>query len=134
MSPALSLGVRALSQTTDRSGGRAGIASMRGVNLAMYTTLRRTSAAFAMLAEYYLEGQTYSRSIMLSVAFMVLGALVAGLHDAEFDLYSYAMVFMANICTSIYLCVVARYGRSSGLNTLGLGTRASVLSMPPCVC
>ena len=34
--------------------------SVRGINVPMYTTLRRTTVAFTMIAEYLLTGQTHS--------------------------------------------------------------------------
>jgi solute carrier family 35 protein len=42
----------------------ASMASVRGVNVPMYTTLRRTTVAFTMVIEYMLTGQRYTRSII----------------------------------------------------------------------
>uniref|UniRef100_A0A7N0ZVP0 Sugar phosphate transporter domain-containing protein n=1 Tax=Kalanchoe fedtschenkoi TaxID=63787 RepID=A0A7N0ZVP0_KALFE len=94
--------------------------SVRGVNVPMYTTLRRTTVAFTMAVEYLLTGQKHSRRIITSVAVIILGAYVAGVRDLTFDLYSYGIVFLANICTAIYLALIARIGKSSGLNSFGL--------------
>lgn len=41
---------------------------------------------------------------------IVLGAFVAGARDLSFDAYAYAVVFIANICTAIYLASIARIG------------------------
>lgn len=38
--------------------------SVRGVNVPMYTTLRRTTVAFTMIAEYLLAGKKYSYSVL----------------------------------------------------------------------
>lgn len=46
------------------------------------------------------------------MAIIILGALVAGARDLSFDSYSYAVVFMSNICTAIYLASVARVGNT----------------------
>ncbi|KAL0552732.1 hypothetical protein IC582_011857 [Cucumis melo] len=94
--------------------------SVRGINLPMYTTLRRTTVAFTMIAEYLLTGQTHSPFVVASVGMIILGAVVAGSRDLSFDTYSYAVVFVANICTALYLAFIARIGKSSGLNTFGL--------------
>nr|POE81635.1 hypothetical protein CFP56_51268 [Quercus suber] len=40
--------------------------------------------------------------------------------DLSFDAYAYAVVFIANICTAVYLASIAHIGKSSGLNTFGL--------------
>lgn len=94
--------------------------SVRGVNVPMYTTLRRTTVVFTMLVEFILVGQKYTRSIVGSVALIVLGAFTAGARDLSFDSYGYAVVFVSNITTAIYLATIARIGKSSGLNSFGL--------------
>lgn len=94
--------------------------SVRGVNVPMYTTLRRTTVVFTMVVEYLLAGQKYTSSVVGSVGLIVLGAFVAGARDLSFDSYGYAVVFIANITTAIYLATIARIGKSSGLNSFGL--------------
>ncbi|ESQ53950.1 hypothetical protein EUTSA_v10025618mg [Eutrema salsugineum] len=98
----------------------ASMASVRGVNVPMYTTLRRTTVGFTMVIEYMLTGQRYTRSIIGSVGVIVLGAFFAGARDLSFDFYGYAIVFVANIATAVYLATIARTGKSSGLNSFGL--------------
>ncbi|MCO5597242.1 hypothetical protein L7F22_051318 [Adiantum nelumboides] len=41
-----------------------GMASIRGVNVPMYTTLRRTTVVFTLVIEYLLLGQKYSRYVV----------------------------------------------------------------------
>ncbi|XP_057524470.1 UDP-N-acetylglucosamine transporter UGNT1 [Amaranthus tricolor] len=94
--------------------------SVRGVNVPMYTTLRRTTVVFTMLVEYILARQKYTSPIVGSVGLIVFGAFVAGARDLSFDAYSYGVVFLANISTAIYLATIARIGKSSGLNSFGL--------------
>ncbi|KAK1370182.1 UDP-N-acetylglucosamine/UDP-glucose/GDP-mannose transporter [Heracleum sosnowskyi] len=94
--------------------------SIRGVNVPMYTTLRRTTVVFTMLVEYFLAGQKYTSSILVSVSMIVLGAFIAGARDLSFDSYGYGVVFLSNISTAIYLATISRLGKSSGLNSFGL--------------
>ncbi|KHN33906.1 UDP-sugar transporter sqv-7 [Glycine soja] len=95
--------------------------SVRGVNVPMYTTLRRTTVVFTMLVEFVLVGQRYTPSVIFSVGLIVFGAFVAGARDLSFDAYGYAVVFMSNIATAIYLATIARIGwKTSGLNSFGL--------------
>ncbi|KAL1159949.1 hypothetical protein V6Z11_A07G034000 [Gossypium hirsutum] len=96
------------------------VESIRGVNVPMYTTLRRTTVVFTMIVEFLLAGQKYTSSIVGSVGLIVIGAFVAGARDFSFDFYGYAVVFLANISTAIYLATIARIGKSSGLNSFGL--------------
>ncbi|GMH04545.1 hypothetical protein Nepgr_006385 [Nepenthes gracilis] len=98
----------------------ASMESVRGINVPMYTTLRRTTVAITMVVEYLLTGQKCSRFIVGSVSIIVLGAFVAGARDLSFDTYSYAIVFISNVCTAVYLASIARVGKSSGLNSFGL--------------
>lgn len=98
----------------------ASMASVRGVNVPMYTTLRRTTVAFTMVIEYMLTGQRYTRSIIGSVGVIIFGAFFAGARDLSFDFYGYGVVFLANITTAVYLATIARIGKSSGLNSFGL--------------
>ncbi|KAL0297147.1 UNVERIFIED_CONTAM: UDP-N-acetylglucosamine transporter UGNT1 [Sesamum radiatum] len=94
--------------------------SVRGVNVPMYTTLRRTTVVFTMIVEYILVRQRYTRPILGSVALIVFGAFIAGARDLSFDTYGYLVVFLANITTAIYLATIARIGKTSGLNSFGL--------------
>ncbi|XP_022754170.1 uncharacterized protein LOC111302604 [Durio zibethinus] len=94
--------------------------SVRGINVPMYTTLRRTTVAFTMIVEYLLTGRKHSLYVVGSVGIIILGAFVAGARDLSFDAYSYSIVFIANICTAIYLASIARIGKSTGLNSFGL--------------
>lgn len=96
------------------------VESVRGVNVPMYTTLRRTTVAFTMIMEYFLAGQKYTPPVVGSVGLIILGAFVAGARDLSFDFFGYAIVFLANITTAIYLATIARIGKSSGLNSFGL--------------
>lgn len=98
----------------------ASMASVRGVNVPMYTTLRRTTVAFTMVIEYMLTGQRYTQSIIGSVGVIIFGAFFAGARDLSFDFYGYGVVFLANITTAVYLATIARIGKSSGLNSFGL--------------
>ncbi|XP_062148941.1 UDP-N-acetylglucosamine transporter UGNT1-like [Alnus glutinosa] len=94
--------------------------SVRGINIPMYTTLRRTTVAFTMIVEYLLTGKKHSPSVVNCVGIIILGAFVAGARDLSFDVYAYTVVFFSNICTAMYLASIARIGKSSGLNTFGL--------------
>ncbi|KAI8570702.1 hypothetical protein RHMOL_Rhmol01G0056900 [Rhododendron molle] len=71
---------------------------------------------------------------LISVAIIILGALVAGARDLSYDSYSYAVVFISNICTAVYLASVARVGKSSGLNSFGLMWCNGLLCGPILLC
>ncbi|XP_047150850.1 UDP-N-acetylglucosamine transporter UGNT1-like isoform X4 [Vigna umbellata] len=58
--------------------------------------------------------------VVISVGLIVFGAFIAGARDFSFDAYGYAIVFLSNISTAIYLAMIARVGKTSGLNSFGL--------------
>ncbi|XP_028101364.1 UDP-N-acetylglucosamine transporter UGNT1-like [Camellia sinensis] len=120
--------------------------SVRGVNVPMYTTLKRTTVCVVCfwsarddndfdfisqpwnpvygLDKPWIHTPTHktlvSSSGVISVALIVIGAFIGGARDLSFDSYGYAVVFMANITTAIYLATIARIGKSSGLNSFSL--------------
>ncbi|XP_057799963.1 UDP-N-acetylglucosamine transporter UGNT1-like isoform X2 [Salvia miltiorrhiza] len=98
----------------------ASMEAVRGVNVPMYTTIRRTTVIFTMIIEFVFVGQRYSRPVLGSVSLILLGAFVAGAHDMAFDPHGYLVVVLANISTAVYLTTIARIGKSSGLNSFGL--------------
>eukprot|EP00250_Pteridium_aquilinum_P002306 c12504_g1_i1 orf=163-1170(+) len=97
-----------------------GMASIRGVNVPMYTTLRRTTVFFTMIIEYTFLGQKYSRYVVTSVGVIVLGAFVAGSRDLSFNMQGYLVVILSNVTTALYLTTIAHFGKTSGLNSFGL--------------
>ncbi|KOM40021.1 hypothetical protein LR48_Vigan04g021900 [Vigna angularis] len=94
--------------------------AVRGINIPMYTTLRRTVVAFTMVMEYFLSGQIHSRVVVGSVGIIIAGAFVAGARDFTFDSYSYSVVFIENMCKAVYLASVSRLCKSTGLNIFGI--------------
>ncbi|XP_058779585.1 UDP-N-acetylglucosamine transporter UGNT1-like isoform X2 [Vicia villosa] len=94
--------------------------AVRGINIPMYTTLRRTTVAFTMVMEYFLSGKKHSICVLGSVGIIIVGALVAGARDLSFDAYAYSVVFIENMCKAVYLASISRVGKASGLNIFGL--------------
>ncbi|RDY03811.1 Nucleotide-sugar uncharacterized transporter 3, partial [Mucuna pruriens] len=82
--------------------------AVRGINIPMYTTLRRTVVAFTMVMEYFLSGQRHSSFVIGSVGIIIAGAFVAGARDMAFDSYAYSVVFIENMCKAVYLASVSR--------------------------
>lgn len=104
--------------------------SVRSISVPMYTTLRRTTLGITMIVEYLLVGQKHSPYVISSVIVIIIGAFVAGARDLSFDAYGYTIVFMANICTAVYLASIARIGKSSGLNSFGLMWCNGIICLP----
>ncbi|KAK7304161.1 hypothetical protein RJT34_15244 [Clitoria ternatea] len=123
--PALSVSFRTLIQTLPLALSYllymvVTMEAVRGINIPMYTTLRRTTVAFTMIMEYFLSGQRHSTFVIGSVGVIIAGAFVAGARDLAFDAYDYSVVFVENMCKAVYLASLTRIGKASGLNIFGL--------------
>jgi solute carrier family 35 protein len=106
------------------------MASLRGVNLAMFTTLRRTTSAFTLVAEYFLTGERATRAVLGSITLVITGAIIAGLGDLQFNMWGYGLVLACNASTAVYLATISRLGKSTGLNSFGLMWVNTVFSAP----
>ncbi|CAI0389230.1 unnamed protein product [Linum tenue] len=96
------------------------------VNPAAFVPLKTLAHTTPLAFSYLL----YMSKDFASVGIIILGAFVAGARDLSFDAYSYCVVFVANICTAIYLASIARIGKSSGLNSFGLMWCNGVICLP----
>eukprot|EP00899_Mesostigma_viride_P024365 jgi/Mesvir1/5112/Mv15271-RA.1 len=97
-----------------------GMLALKAVDIPMYTTLRRTTVAFTMAAEFLVSGKLHTKGVVLSVAIMVAGALFAGIHDLAFSMVGYLTVMASNCTTALYLVAIARVGKRLGMSTFGL--------------
>jgi len=107
-----------------------GMLAIRLVNIPMYTTLRRTTAFFVVLMEYWMMGKTTSPLKKFSVGVMVFGALIAGLRDLEFDIISYGVVLLYNCSTSMYLVLIDRTNKNTGLDKFDLMFYNGLVTVP----
>ncbi|KAL9361614.1 hypothetical protein Peur_044399 [Populus x canadensis] len=78
--------------------------TVRAINVPMYTTLRSTAVAFTMI-EYLLTGQKHS----LRIGRCHVEDNLKLIRRSDL-IYGYAVVFVANIFTAIYLASIARIG------------------------
>eukprot|EP00217_Crustomastix_stigmatica_P013514 CAMPEP_0183794430 /NCGR_PEP_ID=MMETSP0803_2-20130417/3831_1 /TAXON_ID=195967 /ORGANISM="Crustomastix stigmata, Strain CCMP3273" /LENGTH=220 /DNA_ID=CAMNT_0026038833 /DNA_START=592 /DNA_END=1254 /DNA_ORIENTATION=+ len=106
------------------------MASLEGVSLPMYTTLRRTTALFTMLSESIFSAKKHSFKVGLAVGVMIVGALIAGAHDFSFSVRGYALVLCCNISTAVYLTMIGSYALHTGLNSFGLMWCNGILCTP----
>ena len=107
-----------------------GMASIVGVSLPMYTTLRKTAPAFTMAAEWLLQGRSHSQATKTGVAITCMGALLAGLNDLNFSLQGYGLVFASNITTTAYLLIISQRKAATGLTSFGLMWCNGLICLP----
>ena len=69
--------------------------SVRGVNVPMYTTLRRTTVVFTMIVEYILAGQRYTSPVVgrLVAHFLLFHHVYADVRDSLMTISSFSLDF-----------------------------------------
>jgi len=77
-----------------------GFSASNHMNLAMFSALRRVSVLMTLVAQWYLSKKTFSFSIVASVNVMVVGSLLAMVHDKTFELKGYILVMLHNVLTT----------------------------------
>lgn len=77
-----------------------GISAAGAINIAMFSALRRISIAMTLFGQWFILNETPSRSVVLSVAMMILGAIVAVGDDLSFNMFGYACIMMNNLFTA----------------------------------
>ena len=78
----------------------AGLGGTASLSLPMFTSLRRFSIWFTLIAERYVFGTQHSFSIKMAVGTMVLGSLVAAMNDLAFDSAGYFYATVNNFATA----------------------------------
>lgn len=78
----------------------SGLNAAGNLNIAMFTALRRVSIMMTLVAQWWFLGQKSTRSVILTVAAMVLGSFVAALDDLTFDARGYLFVMTNNVLTA----------------------------------
>ncbi|KNC85022.1 hypothetical protein, variant [Sphaeroforma arctica JP610] len=107
-----------------------GMISLRGVNIAMYTALRRATLIFIMGLDYILQGKVASKQVMGCVGVMMFGAFVAAIRDLEFDAAAYGNLFFYNFLTALYLVLIQKVKQQTRLSTWGLMYYNNVVCIP----
>ncbi|KAL6065934.1 hypothetical protein QOT17_009908 [Balamuthia mandrillaris] len=107
-----------------------GLSSLSLVSIPMFSTLRRTGVAYVMALEFLLLKKRQPSSIIGSVGLIVLGALVAGWNDLNFDLFGYVLTCTVNVTTALALTLIPKIGKAADLGPLGLMLYQITLGFP----
>jgi len=80
----------------------SGLGGTQSINLPMFTVLRRFSILFTMLGEGWIMGTAPRRVVKVSVATMLVGAVIAASADLAFDAKGYALILLNDVFTAAY--------------------------------
>jgi len=76
-----------------------GVSASNRMNIAMFSALRRVSVLMTLVAQWYFSNKTFSFPVVASVNLMVVGSLLAVVHDKTFELEGYLLVTSNNVLT-----------------------------------
>lgn len=94
--------------------GQCGCILQYGDLVFCYTTFFRTQ----LLSQSSIFLFLVANQPFISVALIVFGAFIAGARDLSFDARGYAIVFVANITTAVYLATINRIGNAPSFSPL----------------
>ena len=104
---------------------------LRYINLPLYTALRKTAICFTVISEWlFLTGVYPSGSTWLAVFIILVGVLVSGYNDLQFDFIGYSLCFVCNMATCAYIIALARHKRTSDVDTANLLLQCGLLAAP----
>ncbi|XP_078531812.1 nucleotide sugar transporter SLC35D2 [Lissotriton helveticus] len=77
-----------------------GLASTKKLSLPMFTVLRKFSIPMTLILEAIIIRKRYSLSIIWTVVAIIVGAIVAAIHDLSFSLEGYVIVLLNDLFTA----------------------------------
>jgi len=115
----------------------SGFISLVYVSVPMVTITKNLANIITVLGEYYLFGEPLSFLTLLSVAIMVIGAVLAGANDLEFNFYGYVWMAINCVFTSGYVLYMRFASTSIKLPRFGMVYYNNLLScallLPICI-
>lgn len=109
-----------------------GLGSTQALSIPMFTALRRFSMLMIMLAEWCLLRIRPSSPVMLSIALMITGTVIAACFDLSYDPRGYALVLCNNVFTAlngVYMKKAAISGKVTKMGVLFYNSLFSALIM-----
>ena len=108
------------------------LASLAKVSVPTYNTLKRLTPAVVLAANKALRLRPDpSKEVVACIVIVVLGCLIAGYGDLEFDPRGYVMGLTSCALQASYLLVVERTGAERGMSSIEIMVYNAMLSLPP---
>ena len=90
-----------IAATTNTFNIYLGLNAATGLNVAMFTALRRISILLTMVLQWYLLKNKPTQLQIVSICMMVFGSFVAAANDISFNVHGYLFVMANNIFTAV---------------------------------
>lgn len=107
-----------------------GLVSLHSVSIPTFTSLRRLNGLFILFLEWFLTRRLPSKYSLMSLAVIITGSIIIGYNDVNFDVLSYAYVFLNNVCTSSLLISLKYLDSYVSLTSLSKTYYNSMFSIP----
>lgn len=103
------------------------------VNVPMFLCIRRTNAAFTLVAEYLILRKVASPRVALAVAFIVLGAIVAGYETLQANALGYLYTLGNNFFTAWSMSLTKKFSDQTKTQGFGIVYYNAIVALPLCV-
>jgi len=107
-----------------------GFYSLNLLSVPMATIFKNSTNVLVTAGDFFFYGQTVSRGILFSLALMLLGAVLAGQSDLEFNPAGYTWATLNCVITAAYVLYMPRAIKDSNLNAFGRVYYNNLLSLP----
>lgn len=98
----------------------AGLGGTKSLSLPMFTVLRRFSILFTMILEIVVLGQPANRTIIMTIALMIGGSIIAASDDLAFEVVGYTLVFFNDVFTALYAVFMKKLLNAKDLGKYGI--------------
>jgi len=107
-----------------------GLYSLKAVNIPLFLTFRRCSILTTVLVMYVYKGDSPSSVLVISSAFVVVGALIAGYETFDNNSIGYALIMGNNFGSAFVNVVAGVYNDKKMVNAFDLNFFFATIGLP----
>ncbi|RDD39915.1 putative UDP-sugar transporter [Trichoplax sp. H2] len=93
------------------------ISALTDLNIPMYTVMKRLGLLMNLILSVILLSKIPSVMVCFSIALIITGCIVAGMHDLSSHIFGYVNALISVVSQSIYLTLVERAGARTEFST-----------------
>ncbi|EDV26881.1 uncharacterized protein TRIADDRAFT_22544, partial [Trichoplax adhaerens] len=93
------------------------ISALTDLNIPMYTVMKRLGLLMNLILSVILLSKIPSVMVCFSIALIITGCVVAGMHDLSSHIFGYVNALISVVSQSIYLTLVERAGARTEFST-----------------
>ena len=97
-----------------------GLYSLKAINIPLFLTARRCSIMTTILVDYLYAGKKPTSVLLITMMFVVIGAIVAGSENIEANWYGFILVFGNNLASAMINVVASVYNEKKVVQAFDL--------------